>query len=87
MHVNNDNKARKPFTSPIDPDFECIPIDSQTSNGPLASPPPGGKEEHSNRRLCPEGYIPRRKRKSYKLQGKVIIDPAHAPERNPRTRD
>ena len=70
------------FTSEINPNYECVPIESQTPSGEIASPPPGGEAE-SGQRLCPDGYVPRLKRKRYLLRGKEIITPEAEPERNP----
>lgn len=72
------------LTSEIDPKYECIPIQSQSLSGEIATPPPGD-EVDSGQRLCPEGYVPRLKRKSYLLEGKEIITPEAKPERNPST--
>jgi hypothetical protein len=70
-----------PMTSPdhpdiipceLDPDFECIRVGSQAADA-LASPPPGGSKEEASRRLCPDGYVPRRRReRGYRLEGKLV---------------
>jgi hypothetical protein len=60
-----------------DPDFECVRIGSS-----VATPPAGGSTEGSEDRLCPEGYVPRRRRRPYDSSGK-IIQPGSPPERNP----
>ncbi|MGJ5675588.1 MAG: hypothetical protein ACR9NN_18555 [Nostochopsis sp.] len=70
------------FTSEINPDYECIPIESQTPTGEIASPPPGG-EAYSGQRLCPDGYVPRLKRKRYLLRGKEIVNSEAEPDKNP----
>jgi hypothetical protein len=54
-----------------DPDFECVRIGSQDPSGHAVEPPPGGAEDAGSR-LCPEGYVPRRKRRAYRLVGKRI---------------
>ncbi len=82
LSVNSGKEKRsKIFTSLVDPDFECVPIESQTPNGRVAEHPPGSAQRSG--RLCPEGFVPRRKRRRYTLDGKVIIDPESTPERNP----
>jgi hypothetical protein len=66
--------------SPFDPDYECVPVAAAGDQPP--SPPPGGQDEPPGPRLCPEGYVPRRRRRVYDLDGKVIR--THRPaERNP----
>lgn len=66
--------------SPFDPDYECVPVAAAGKPGP--SPPPGGHKEPPGPRLCPEGYVPRRRRREYELDGKVIR--SHRPaEHNP----
>lgn len=60
-----------------DPDFECVRIGSY-----VAATPPDGSAEVSEDRLCPEGYVPRRRRPPYDSSGK-IIQPGQPPERNP----
>ena len=66
--------------SPFDPDYECVPV--AAAGEPAPSPPPGGQKEPPGARLCPEGYVPRRRRREYDLDGKVIR--AHRPaEHNP----
>jgi hypothetical protein len=76
------NEMQQIFTSEINPNYECVPIESQTPSGEIASPPPGGEAE-SGQRLCPDGYVPRLKRKRYLLRGKEIVTPEAKPERNP----
>jgi hypothetical protein len=63
-----------------DPDYECVRIGSQANvaDGP-ASPPPGGRDPGPP--LCPDGYVPRRRRdRNYTAEGKVIR-PAAPPHR------
>jgi hypothetical protein len=73
------------FPSPVDPDYECVPIDSAT-----ATPPPGptddAKADPAATQLCPDGYVPRRRRAPYRLEGKKIKTsepPTRNPNRNP----
>ena len=62
--------------SPVDPDYECVPV------ALAGEPPPGGHEEPPGPRLCPDGYVPRLRRREYDLDGKVIR--SHGPaEHNP----
>ncbi len=63
--------------SPVDPDYECVPVSRS-----VPRPPPGGQDEPPGPRLCPEGYVPRRRRRTYDLDGKVIRSSGPA-ERNP----
>ena len=70
--------------SSVDPDVECVRMDTQVPSGELAQPPAspsiGGDESP---RLCPEGYVPRRrKRRDYNLKGKEIVS-GTPPKRNP----
>jgi hypothetical protein len=67
----------------IDPAYECVRIGSQTASGQLATPPPSGEPDRE-RRLCPEGYVPRRRRRQYQLAGKRIVNAGGEPaKRNP----
>jgi hypothetical protein len=70
--------------SPVDPDVECVRVDTQVPTGELPPPPgpqpTGGNDSPS---LCPEGYVPRRRRRrDYTLEGKAIIT-GTPPIRNP----
>lgn len=77
MSVGKDGVIR----SPVDDDYECVPVTGSPGNT-RPSPPPGGDDESPGPRLCPEGYVPRLRRRSYDLDGKVIR--SHRPaERNP----
>lgn len=71
--------------SPVDPDYECVPTGGTAGESPVV-PPPGGLEEPAGPRLCPEGYVPRRRRRTYPLQGK-LIRPSPSPVRNPAADD
>lgn len=53
------------------PDFECVRTASQTPTGGIATPPDPGTQADTDA-LCPEGYVPRRRRKPYRSEGKVI---------------
>jgi hypothetical protein len=72
--------------SEVDPDYECVRIGGSEHPGPPAEPPPGPEaegERESGRALCPEGYVPRRRRRPrYELDGKKIRSTGPA-ERNP----
>jgi hypothetical protein len=74
------------FPSPVDPSYDCVPIGSQTPDGSVARPPPGGPEdtgEKEGRPLCPDGFVPRLRRPDYRLWGKRVITgkpPEHRPE-------
>jgi hypothetical protein len=64
--------------SPVDPDCECVKL---AAGERLASPPPG--EDSLAPELCPEGYVPRRRRgPAYELRGKQVIT-GQPPEVNP----
>lgn len=69
--------------SPVDPDYECVRIDVAAGGKAPAAPPPGGEPDSEGPRLCPDGYVPRRRRRKYKLDGKRIR-PSGTPQRNPR---
>ncbi|MEU1008595.1 hypothetical protein [Streptomyces sp. NPDC005890] len=68
--------------SEVDPDVECVRIDKAAGQAePPPSPPPdAGPPE--GRRLCPEGYVPRRRRRDYTLNGKRVVT-GTPPARNP----
>jgi len=58
--------------SEVDPDVECVRIDDAS---PPAQPP-GPAGPSTGPRLCPEGYLPRRRRRDeYLLEGKRIVTP------------
>jgi len=69
--------------SAVDPDVECVRIDSQTPTGGIAqSPEPSEPDGSSGPPLCPEGYVPRRRRQPRTLDGKRVVTDS-APTRNP----
>ncbi len=76
------NDERDVIPCEADPDYECVRIGSQTTDGGMATPPPGVAETPDARRLCPDGYVPRRRRRPYDVQGKRVVRNA-PPERNP----
>jgi hypothetical protein len=69
--------------SPIDSDYECIRIDVAAGGELPARPPLADEPEPEGARLCPEGYVPRRRRRRYELEGKRIRSSRPA-QRNPR---
>ncbi len=69
--------------SPVDPDYECVRIDTAAGGKAPAAPPPGGEPEPEEPRICPDGYVPRRRRRTYELEGKRIRS-SGPPQRNPR---
>jgi hypothetical protein len=72
------------FPSLVDPECDCVPIGSQTPDGRVAAPP--SDDEGEAEPLCPEGYVPQRRRRKYDLEGKVVVTDAE-PERNPAAHD
>jgi hypothetical protein len=68
------------FPSLVDPECDCVPIGSQTPDGRVAAPP--SDDEGDAEPLCPEGYVPQRRRRKYDLEGKMVVTNAE-PERNP----
>lgn len=76
------------MASVVDPDYECVKVGSAAHSKHPAEPPPGGgKGTHPAGgeglpALCPEGYVPRRKRRRYILNGKRVRREGPA-ERNP----
>jgi hypothetical protein len=67
--------------SDVDPDYDCVRLGATAPGGEVATPPPGGHEAEGPR-LCPDGYVPRRRRSPYQAEGKRIIRD-EPPERNP----
>jgi hypothetical protein len=64
--------------SEVDPDVECVRVDDA-----LAPSPPGAQQDGAGPRLCPEGYLPRRRRRGdYRLDGKKVVTD-RPPIRNP----
>lgn len=77
MPAQDDRPAIIP--SEVDPDVECVRIDDP---GALAQPP-GPPGAAGGQKLCPDGYLPRRRsRGEYRLEGKRIVTDA-PPIRNP----
>ncbi|MFI9103589.1 hypothetical protein ACIGXA_23985 [Streptomyces fildesensis] len=70
MPTEDDRPAVIP--SEVDPDVECVRIDDP---GELAEPPePPGAAGGPGPRLCPDGYLPRRRsRGEYPLAGKRVV--------------
>ncbi len=69
--------------SPVDPDVECVRIDTQVPSGELAQPPGPSPTDGGDSHLCPDGYVPRRRRRrDYTLNGKEIVT-GTPPKRNP----
>lgn len=82
-----DDERPDVIPSTVDPAYECVRADRQTPSGELAAPPapaPGGAPavRAQPEPLCPEGYVPRLRRRDYDIDGKRVITGA-APERNP----
>src|SRR5579864_2237904 len=67
--------------SPVDPEYECVPAPPGAGEEHLATPP-DPTQAPGTRRLCPDGYVPRR-RKDYRLRGKLVERPGSTPSRNP----
>lgn len=79
-----ENDRPEVIPSEVDPDIECVRIDE---TGGAAEPPPyPPTQEHPppgrGVRLCPEGYVPRRRRRDYTLDGKRVVTDSPA-TRNP----
>lgn len=71
--MNRRRESTAVTRSEVDPDFDCVPIDSLTADGSHPTPPPGGAPEPEGKRLCPDGYVPRRRRAPYQLEGKRVV--------------
>ena len=69
--------------SVVDPDYDCVRV----SKGAATPPGPAAAEEPEPNpdRLCPDGYVPRRRRRPYVLEGKEI-NTGEPPTRNPRAK-
>ena len=71
----------------VDPAYECVRIRATGGGEGPAEPPPGGEPEPEEPRLCPDGYVPRRRRRPpYELEGKRIRTSGPA-QRNPAAAD
>lgn len=70
--------------SPVDPDVECVRIDTQVPSGDIAQPPgQPPNEDDDTPKPCPDGYVPRRRsRRDYTAEGKRIIT-GKPPKQNP----
>ncbi|MFB7449644.1 hypothetical protein [Streptomyces sp. NPDC056194] len=71
--------------SEVDPDVECVRIEKAAGTAePPPHPPPQDQHPPPGRgvRLCPEGYVPRRRRRDYTLDGKRVVTDSPA-TRNP----
>jgi hypothetical protein len=66
------------IASAVDADYECVRVD-----GPLAAPPTASEGDLP--RLCPEGYVPRLRRRHGELEGKSVRSKG-SPEHNPDDR-
>lgn len=63
----------------VDPRYECVPLGTGSPDGRVSQPPPGDvttdeavTASDQLPRLCPEGYVPRRRRPPYASDGKVV---------------
>lgn len=65
----------RPEVIPCDanPDYECVRIDTQTADGTVATPPPGSDPARAEQPLCPDGYVPRRRRRTQDVPGKRVM--------------
>lgn len=78
MPVNEPDVIR----SVVNPDYDCV----RMSEGVATPPgPPAAEEDPSLERLCPDGYVPRRRRRPYVLEG-MEIRTGEPPTRNPGSR-
>ncbi|MFI5959356.1 hypothetical protein [Cryptosporangium sp. NPDC051539] len=73
--MTSDDERPDVIPSAVDPEIECVRID-----GPVAAAPPGGRPDEPG--PCPEGYVPRRRRRPYGLDGKSVLT-GRPPEQNP----
>jgi hypothetical protein len=82
--MSGDDDGPLVIPSLVDPEVECIRIDTQVPSGELAQPPgPAVPGNDASPTLCPDGYVPRRRRRGdYILKGKEIITDS-PPIRNP----
>jgi hypothetical protein len=82
MPVDDPDDGLEVIPSPVDPDYECVRRDLQDPTGQVAEPPSEQPREATLPTLCPEGYVPRRRRRHYTLDGKRV-QTGRPPERNP----
>lgn len=68
--------------SEVDPAYDCVRLGSTSAEPDVAQPPPGG-HEGGGPGLCPEGYVPRRRRAPYRAEGKHLVS-EKPPEHNPK---
>lgn len=68
--------------SEVDPDIECVRIDDAGSR----AQPPGDLTNGDGPKPCPDGYLPRRRRRDYHLDGKRAVTDT-PPLRNPADTD
>ena len=66
--------------SPVDPDYDCVRVDFGAARPP--GPMNDAAPDPATTRLCPDGYVPRRRRATYRLEGKQIRT-GEPPTRNP----
>ncbi|MBA3431262.1 MAG: hypothetical protein H0U16_07260 [Actinobacteria bacterium] len=67
--------------SEVDANYDCVRLGSAALGGEIAMPPDGGMETDV-KRLCPDGYVPKRRRAPYRAKGKRIVRDGPG-ERNP----
>lgn len=77
-----DDEAPEVIPSAVDPDYDCVRAGSQDPSGALPSPPSESQPAEGAERLCPDGYVPRRRSRDYELDGKRVIT-GRPPEQNP----
>ena len=78
----NPRKPPDVIPSEVNPDYDCVRIGSTVPDRVVAAPPSEVAEAKKGR-LCPDGYVPRRRRRQYRLEGKRIVGEGPA-ERNPK---
>jgi hypothetical protein len=68
--------------SPVDPDYDCVRVGSGTARPPGPTNDAAPDPDPATTPLCPDGYVPRRRRPTYRLEGKQIRT-GEPPTRNP----